>query len=310
MRITNFFWFFALLLILPLTGCDKKADDDGGTITISGAWALYPMAQRWKTEYAKIHPEVKVDVSGGGAGKGMTDVLSGLVDIAMVSRGVFPEEIERGAVPYPVARDTVVVVVNAKGPFADKLLKRGLKKEEFQKIWLGDNPTAEIFGEEGELNVYTRSDACGAAETFAAFLGAKQENLKGIGIPSDPGIPEAIRSDVRGIGYCNLNYGYDPETGRPVEGVVSVPVDSNGNGKVDKDEEIATKEFLINAIQKGVYPSPPARDLYFVTKGELSPAAKEFIIWAMTDGQKFNDSVGYMSPNPENLAKALESLKK
>jgi len=298
-----------LLASLLLFGCGS-AEDKNATVSISGAWALYPMAQRWKSEYAKIHPEINLEVSGGGAGKGMTDVLSDLVDIAMVSRAVYPEELERGAVPYPVAKDTVVVVINEKAPFAEKLLKRGLKKSEFQKIWLEENPTAEIFGEEGALNVYTRSDACGAAETFAAFLGKKQENLKGNGIPSDPGVPEAVRGDVRGIGYCNLNYGYDPETGRPVKGVVTVPVDVNENGVVDKDEEITTKEFLIASIQKGVYPAPPARDLYFVTKGELKPAAKEFLLWTMTEGQKFNDAVGYMSPNKENLEKAIDSLKK
>ena len=38
------------------------------------------------------------------------------------------------------------------------------------------------------INVYTRSDACGAAETWAKFLDAKQDDLVGIGVYGDPGV--------------------------------------------------------------------------------------------------------------------------
>jgi len=41
-----------------------------GTLTLSGAWALYPMAVRWAEEFRKINPEVRIDISAGGAGKG------------------------------------------------------------------------------------------------------------------------------------------------------------------------------------------------------------------------------------------------
>ena len=54
-----------------------------GTIKVSGAWALYPMMVKWAEEYQEIHPNVKIEVSAGGAGKGMTDALAGLVDIGL-----------------------------------------------------------------------------------------------------------------------------------------------------------------------------------------------------------------------------------
>jgi len=43
------------------------------------------MASKWAEEYTKLYPNIKIDISAGGAGKGITDVLSGMVDIAMVS---------------------------------------------------------------------------------------------------------------------------------------------------------------------------------------------------------------------------------
>ena len=49
--------------------------------------------------------------------------------------------------------------------------------------------TAVAVGQSKEkINVYTRSDACGAAEMWAKYMGKKQEDLKGIGIYGDPGM--------------------------------------------------------------------------------------------------------------------------
>src|ERR1700690_3343061 len=54
-----------------------------GNISVSGAFALYPMMTVWAADFTKINPNVQFDVQGGGAGKGMTDTLSGAVDIGM-----------------------------------------------------------------------------------------------------------------------------------------------------------------------------------------------------------------------------------
>ena len=69
-----------------------------GEISLSGAFALYPLAVEWAGEFQQMHPGVKIDISAGGAGKGITDALSGMVDLGMVSRELYQEEIDKGAV--------------------------------------------------------------------------------------------------------------------------------------------------------------------------------------------------------------------
>ena len=54
-----------------------------GEIQLSGAFALYPMAVKWAEEFRKIHPKVRIDISAGGAGKGITDALAKVVDLGM-----------------------------------------------------------------------------------------------------------------------------------------------------------------------------------------------------------------------------------
>ena len=79
----------------------KPATDDlEGTISISGAFALYPITVKWASEFKKLHPKVTFNISAGGAGKGITDALSGLVDIGLASRDIDPSEVKKVPTPY------------------------------------------------------------------------------------------------------------------------------------------------------------------------------------------------------------------
>jgi phosphate transport system substrate-binding protein len=281
------------------------------SLSLSGAWALYPLAIRWQEEFLKSHPGVNVDVQAGGAGKGITDVLAGVVDIGMVSREILPAEVEKGAVALAVAKDAVVATVNRKNPFLADILRRGLRREEFLGMWIKKSIRTweEALGRSGRtpIHLFTRSDACGAAETWAAYLGGHQEDLAGIGVYGDPGLAEAVRRDPLGIGFNNVNFAYDAKTLKSVAGIEICPIDLDGNGTIDPPEKIyATRDDLTRAIAANVYPSPPARELYFVIKGKPGrPHLTEFLEWVLTDGQKFVAEMGYIRLAPERIASGL-----
>ena len=109
-----------------------------GKISISGAWALYPMALKWAEEFHKIQPGVLIDVQAGGAGKGIADALAGMVDIGMVSRDIQPVEIQKGALALAVTKDAVVATVSAANPNLAAILKKGLTKAQFAALWIND----------------------------------------------------------------------------------------------------------------------------------------------------------------------------
>jgi len=211
-----------------------------GTITISGAFALYPMVMKWSEEFRKLNPDVRFDISAGGAGKGIADALANMVDIGMVSREIHPAEIEKGAWFIPVTKDAVVAVINQGNPLLREILKKGIKKADFMRIWLDETPPSwnELTASKGtiQMHVYTRSDSCGAAETWALFLGKKQEDLLGVGVFGDPGLNEAVRKDALGIGYNNINYAFDATTLKPNSGTTILPIDLDGNGRIDAAE--------------------------------------------------------------------------
>lgn len=284
-----------------------------GTIRVSGAWALYPMMVKWAEEFKKVHPKVRIDISAGGAGKGVADALSGLVDIGMVSRELRPEELRHHVFYVPVVKDAVFPVVNQNNPVVKEIVKKGIRKKAFVDLWLSGRKMN--WGELTEIpinqkiGVYTRSDSCGAAETWAKYLGAQQEDLKGIAVYGDPGVAEAVRRDKSGIGYNNLNYAYDMKTGMPVAGLQVVPIDVNENGRTDPLERLGTKQDAIKVVLAGVYPSPPARNLYLVAKVSFSALAKEFVGWILSDGQKYVEGVGYLKISAMQIKEALKKTR-
>jgi phosphate transport system substrate-binding protein len=316
--ILSYFAILALTASLSLSGCcpgtAQSTEDLKGTLTVSGAWALYPMMVRWGEEFQAQHPGVQFDISAGGAGKGMADVLGGAVDIGMVSREIHPEEAEQGAWWVAVTMDAVVPTMNGDNPHLAQLQAQGLTRETLEAIWMGEVKTwGEVVGDPGiadEIHVYTRSDACGAAETWAVYLGDyKQEDLQGVAVYGDPGLATAVSEDSLGVGYNNLNFAYDADTGRPVAKIQIMPIDRNENGQVDEDESFyTTKTELTAAIADGRYPAPPARALYLVTLGAPDALTKAFIEWVLSDGQAFVDETGYIQLSPAQLQEAMEKL--
>jgi len=316
-RLINYLFCFVLFVSFfcpsPIIAVGH-AQNVKGTIRISGAWALYPMMVKWSEEFRKINTNVRIDVSAGGAGKGIADALNGMVDIGMVSRDIRPEEIKPGTTYVPVVKDAVFPTISANNPVMKDIIRRGIKKKTFIDLWILGKPLTwgELSGTDKKnvVQVYTRSDSCGAAETWAHYLGKKQEDLKGVGVYGDPGLADAVKRDVYGVGYNNLNYAYDAKTGLPVSGIQVIPVDVNENGKVDTNEDLSTKEKAIKAVVSGVYPSPPARDLYLITKEKFKEPSKTFVIWILTDGQKYVSEVGYIKITQKQINEHLKKLEK
>jgi phosphate transport system substrate-binding protein len=120
-----------------------------------------------------------------------------------------------------------------------------------------------------------------------------------------------VTKDPSGIAYNNIGYAYDAKTKLPNPSVKVIPMDINNNGKIDPDEDFyGSLDKLVNAIAAGKYPSPPARDLYFVTSGKpVKKELVEFIRWSLTEGQKYVFESGYINLSKEKLAAGLEKLK-
>lgn len=304
---------FLLLISIFLSCCSSKKQKEN-TLSISGAFALYPLVVTWSEAYKEVNPEVRFNISAGGAGKGMADALAGTIDLGMFSREILQEEINKGVWWVGLSIDAVLPTISAENPGLVYLKQHGIKQEELRGIFIEENITS--WGQlikglsDSRINVYTRSDACGAAGTWALYLGGKQENLKGIGIYGDPGLAEAVSKDPYGISFNNTIYVYDLKSGKKRDGIEVIPIDINENGVVDPEENFYKSfDSMLIAIADGKYPSPPARELYFVSKGKpLKPLAVDFIRWVLTEGQQYVKEAGYVPLHNDRIKVYLDKL--
>lgn len=316
-QIISMFLIASAMIVFTSCGGRQEAKEENGKltgqITVSGAFALYPMAQKWAEEFMKLNPEVRIDISAGGAGKGMTDVLSGMVDMAMFSRTVSPEEEKNGAWKIAVAKDAVLPTINASNPAYAELMERGLTKDEFRKIYItGEITDWKQLGlkTSGGISVYTRSDACGAAEMWAKYMDGAQEDINGVGVFGDPGIADAVKNDPKAVGFNNIIYAYDFKTGKIQSGIGVIPIDINGNGKIDPEEKLYDDmKVLTKAIRENRFPEPPARPLYFICKGKPSNVVVlAFLKFILTTGQQWVDESGYVKLPEATIAEELLKL--
>lgn len=279
----------------------EPAPEVEGTLTLSGAWAIYPTAVAWGEAFEKLHPRVKVDVSAGGAGKGAADAIAGLVDIGMVSREPDPAEIAKGITPYYILHDAVFPVVSENNPAWPELSRKGLRIGTLRELYVTGKITtwASAVGAETELpvHVYTRSDSCGAAAAWSAAFASKQEDLRGIGIYGDPGLLEAVVRDPAGIGYSNFSYVFARD-GAVLKGIHLVPIDADDSGQAGPEEVFSRRQAAIAAIGAGKY--PVTRRSFFFVKGKPRELLREFLEFALSDeGTRVVEAVGTSLPLPK-----------
>ena len=310
------------IVVFQMTSCAPKVKNGyskergfEGNISLSGAFALYPLVVIWSEDFKKEHPHVRFNISAGGAGKGIADVLTGMVDIGLVSRDLHPQEVKKGAVPIIVAKDAVICTINPGNPNYKALLQRGLTRDELADIFI--NRKFRTWKEidprftADPINVYVRSDAAGAAETWAKFFDHKQEDLQGVGIFGDPGIAQAIKDDIYAIGFNNINYVYNLKTDKVFDRIDVLPLDLNNSGQLDVEEQFYhSLSQLTEAVATGKYPAPPARDLTFVTHNKTeSLLLKEFITFVLKkEAQSQLLQNGYVPLNEILIKQELNKL--
>jgi len=303
----------AVVGIVSLSGCTTQQKN---TIKIEGAFALQPMMQVWATEYQKTHSNVTIDINANGAGTGMADALKGIADIGMVSRAVNNSEISQGAFWVSVAKDAVIATMNADNPVKDILLVKGVTKQQFKDIFITGNISTwgQLVGNENitdKIIVYTRSDACGAADTWAKYMGKYVQNDIGSHLPlerlsavnGDNAVVAQVQANPFAIGYDNTGYVYTKKladnTVVPADGILPVPIDLNGNGTLESTEYVYTnRTTIVNAIIANVFPSPPARVENLATLHKFTGITQDFVHWILTTGQQYVLDAGYV-PLPQ-----------
>jgi len=286
-----------------------------GNFSISGAYALYPLISKLADEFMKIHSGVKIEVTKIGTGEGITNLLMGKSQLAMISRPLTDEEIEAGIWVIPVAKDGVAPIVNQNNPYIEKIMDQGISPDEFIHIFLSGKQITwgEILdtNARNKINVYTRADESGAAEIWAAFLFKKASDLRGIGITGDDEMIKSIQEDPLAIGFCNFSYAFEVSTGEREKNIQIIPTDLDFDNKIDRVEvPFKNLEEAHRSLWLGFFPEQLCRELTLGSLGKpTDPAIVEFLYYVLGEGQSSVKKTGFCPLNNVYIKYSLDFLK-
>jgi phosphate transport system substrate-binding protein len=273
------YWISGALLALTLAA-------HGADITVKGSDTLVILAQKWAETYMQGHPEVKIQVTGGGSGVGLAALQNGQTDIADASRPINAKEQEAcvlkfGAVPteYKVAVDGLSVYVNKDNPV------KSLDMAQLQGIFIGKITNwKEVGGKDTPINIYSRENSSGTYEFFKEHVLKKKDFAASAQtMPGTAILVGRVESDPNGIGYGGAAY----TTGARAIGV-------------KKTADAAAVEPTEDTVRNGSYPIWRYLYNYVLPKSDTKEIAA-YLKWIRSaEGQKLAKDVGYY-PLPADL---------
>ena len=261
----------------PTSSAAQSAENNGatqeitGTVNTDGSTSMADVMAVLQETFKEVQPGINVNYTGSGSGSGITNVLSGTVDIGLSSRALKAEEEEQGAVGHIVALDGVAVVVNPENTVAD------LTVEQIAKIFSGEITNwSEVGGADAEIAVFGRESGSGTRGAFEEIVGVVDACAYTNEYSSTGDMVGAVAGNPNAIGYASLS--------AVDESVIAVKVNN-----------VAPSEAT---VKDGTYEIQ--RPFVMVTKEgtELSEAAQAFLDWAMSaDAADEIEAAGCVSPN-------------
>ena len=283
---------FLLAGLLLLAGC-ASGGASGSTTTETGAYiqdmgsdTIVNLALGWAERYQELHPEVRISVTGGGSGTGITALINKTIDIANASRQIKAEELaaaqDAGLNPqeFVVARDAIAVIVNPENPVSE------LSLEQLSLIYTGEITNwKEVGGEDRPIVKLSRESNSGTHVYFLEAVIRKGDktdktifSADTLLLPSSEGIIAEVRDNPNAIGYDGLGY---------VTSEVKIVAVS---GLKTPDQYIIPS---IATVNDGTYPI--SRDLYMYTPDVPGGAVKDFLDWILSsEAQEIVKKLGFV----------------
>ena len=250
----------------------------GETITVKGSDTMVILSQRWAEQYMSKHPDVTVQVTGGGSGIGISALINGTTDICNASRPMKKSEREKLkqrfsslGVEIKTAKDGLSIYFNDSNPIQE------LSLAQIKDIYTGKTTNwKQIGGLDAKIITYGRENSSGTYVYFKDNVLDGEDFAPSVQtLPGTAAVVNAVSKDKYGIGYGGAAY---------AKGIKLA--------KVKKDASSTAYEPTEENVKSGNYPI--SRYLYMYTKSRPTGALKDYIDWILSnEGQEIVTKVGY-----------------
>lgn len=325
----------ALVLVgAILSGCGQSSN----STSINGAGASFPapLYQRWFAEYQRANPGIKVSYQSTGSGAGVNQFIAGTVQFGASDVAMTPAEVaqvSRGAIMIPVTAGAVVVGYNLAGVPDLKLSRAALvgifagKVTRWNDLLIrATNPGVALPDQ--KISVVHRSDGSGTTAIFTSHLaavggahwsagaGKSIEWPTGIGAKGNEGVTARLLQDPGSIGYIEVSFAQQNGIKTAaLENKYGQFVPYSAQAAADALANINLPENLVgfDADPAGTTSYPIVSYTWILVYRQYDNAAvadglKKVLTWAVTDGQKFSEELGYTPLPAPVVARARDAI--
>lgn len=275
------------IIALAFATVANAAQPGNGTITIKPSKVTNKLVQSWANAYKAIHPEINI----------VLDTKATDADLVIVN-----DDNSRSNITI-VGRYALLPVTSSSNPLLSDIYKKSWNAKDIKKLYFSsldddfaDEDDDETSGKAGKLRekltVYSGTNANSASHAFAKYFGYKTAELRGNKIAGDDlYLLNAIEEDKQSITFSDLAYLYDSSSRSLKKGISILPL----NLKKDINEKIqkGNLDEVLSVIENQTFDVIPVASLG-ITYSNINTDALEFLEWIVKDGQKLNNSNGFL----------------
>jgi len=313
-------------------------------IQINGAGATfpYPIYSKWFSEYNKLHPNVEINYQSIGSGGGIRQLTNQTVFFGATDGPMTKDQMiaAPGAILHlPSVLGAVVPIYNLPGVTTTLRFTGPLLADLFLGKITRWNDAAIAKANPGvtlpnlPVTIVHRSEGSGTTYIFMDFLAKVSPEWKtkvgvansvnwpvGLGGAGNEGVAGLVKQTPGSLGYVELIYAaqnkiaYGPVQNMAGEFVAATVASvTAAAAEAAKQMPADFRVSIANAPGKTAYPIASFTWLLFYEnpKDKLkSKTMVDFMKWALSDGQKMAEGLGYAPLPPAVVTMELEALKK
>lgn len=191
-----------LLLCLALLfsggACSGRPESSGQAICVAGSTSVQPFAEKLAEVYMQTHPEIRIDIQGGGSSAGIYAARQGAAHLGASSRELVPTE--KDLVEIPIAWDGIAIIVHRDNPL------EGLSVAQIRDLYQGRIRSWRDLGwVDRPVHLITREEGSGTRNAFEELVMGKAEITPAALVQDSNGaVREIVAHDRHALGYISV----------------------------------------------------------------------------------------------------------
>jgi phosphate transport system substrate-binding protein len=338
----------AIVVGCSISSCSRTAekpavasatDKEHHVLRGAGSTFAAPLYYEWQERFQEANPNILIEYAAIGSGEGESRFRADDVDFGATDAAVTEDQfaqVERGALVVPIAAGSIVIAYNSEGLPDGLQLPRDVYVDIFLGRIINWNDARIAAANPGvtlpklPIHRIVRLDSSGTTYAFTNHLSAISEAWRagpGVGkqvawpdvtinVPGNDSVAGRIKEEAGGIGY--VEFGTARLTGLRMarlenrSGKFIKPSDESGSVAItiaETTDDISAA--LRDPADERAYPIVTLTWMLLYRHYDdpnRATMVKDFAEWCLSDGQKYNQSLGYVSLSPGLASAAAHKL--